>query len=50
MSEENKNYNNKNFMDKMENQHKTEMNELREKFNKIEQKKVGGINQRFSEA
>jgi len=37
-------------MDKMENQHKTEMNELREKFNKIEQKKVGGINQRFSEA
>jgi signal transduction histidine kinase len=27
------------FMDKMENQHKTEMNELREKLNKIEQAK-----------
>lgn len=27
------------FMDKMENQHKTEMNELREKLNKIEQQK-----------
>ena len=26
------------FMDKMENQNKTEMNELREKFNKIELK------------
>jgi len=30
-------------MDKMENQHKTEMNELREKLNKIEQKTIGGI-------
>lgn len=28
------------FMDKMENHHKTEMNELREKLNKIEQKKT----------
>ena len=27
------------FMDKMENQHKAEMNELREKLNKLEQKK-----------
>jgi signal transduction histidine kinase len=27
------------FMDKMENQHKIEMNELREKINKIEQNK-----------
>ena len=27
------------FMDKMENRHKTEMNELREKINKIEQQK-----------
>ena len=27
------------FMDKMENRHKTEMNELREKLNKIEQTK-----------
>ena len=27
------------FMDKMENQHKIEMNELREKLNKIEQNK-----------
>jgi hypothetical protein len=27
------------FMDKMENQHKTEMNELREKLNKLEKKK-----------
>jgi hypothetical protein len=31
------------FMDKMENQHKTEMNELREKLNKLEKRKVGGI-------
>lgn len=27
------------FMDKMDNRHKTEMNELREKINKIEQQK-----------
>ena len=27
------------FMDKMDNRHKTEMNELREKLNKIEQQK-----------
>jgi len=32
------------FMEKMENNHKTEMNELREKLNKIEEKKIGGIN------
>lgn len=35
-------------MDKMENHHKTEMNELREKLNKIEQKKLGGINRHFT--
>lgn len=37
LNNEKQNLQQKYFMDKMENQHNTEMNELREKLNKIEQ-------------
>ena len=37
LNNENQDLQHKYFMDKMDNRHKTEMNELREKLNKIEQ-------------
>lgn len=43
LNNENQELQQKYFMDKMDNRHKTEMNELREKINKIEQQKNGGI-------
>ena len=43
LNNENQELQQKYFMDKMDNRHKTEMNELREKINKIEKQKNGGI-------